>query len=170
MKNKGLITFLLFTIIIIFVLNSNNQKSEIFATQSLCDTCGDGIIHICDVKECLQLGCVYDPSGIGMKCLSCLQSGVTIYNTAFVKDYPEIYPTKMCCSGNYKTYKGTFGDSGWMCVPQDSPIGDKCGGEGFKKTISNMVKSIFKNVDCEEAFFIGIGIGIILLLFLISSL
>lgn len=111
----------------------DKKEAPTFPAQSVCDTCGDGIINICDVEECLGLGCVAkgpEISNLHATCVAGLAIGDEVCIDNFhVQDNPHVYTSdgsKMCQSGLARTVDygltnspcGALGDT-WKCIAEE---------------------------------------------------
>jgi len=171
-RNMLLIIGLLF---LIYGYSNDNNLQATFQPQSVCDDATSITRPFSRISDCHLDGCVWNPNTALGDCLNCLPDGTTIYNTAWVKDYPSVYPSKMCCSGRIHKLSGDFLESeSWTCAPKDSPLEDiidvTCDESTMKGKIGKAVKGVFPDTGCDSAFYIGIGIVMMFLIMILSVL
>lgn len=152
-----------------------------FSQQAICDTCGDGILNVCDDVECISLNCVPKKTIIGP--LDC-KAGYDIGDKVCIEDYyltnyPSIFPTNMCKEGLVAVKQDALNrcsifqdkDMEWICMDEDiaedtgATIAKPC--RSWEKPFAKLLDSLWKGndiSDCTTKSYLVIGAGAMVVL------
>lgn len=132
--------------------------------------CINGLLTNC-LNDNLARDCLDDPAGCVVAryelsdfscddymCVSCVPTGMSI----------EEENKDRCCSG-YSAPTSKI--SGYVrCTTSEDPDAEKSTCEGFQKTVSDMMKWIGKDMDCNTRFLAGMGIMFMAGILMISAI